>query len=145
MKLRFFGISAALVCLAGCAVPAPRLAAPVAATPDPLARQAQALVARMSVEHTVAQLIMPDISTITPADLRQYRFGTILNGGNSGPGGNDLAPAADWLALADAMWEASTGPLPNDEPGDCNGQTLFLAMAAPAARTGATRAAICQS
>jgi beta-glucosidase len=64
----------------------------------------------------VAQLIQPDISTITPDDVRRYRFGSILNGGNSGPGGNDKAPARDWLALADAMWAASTAPLPDGEP-----------------------------
>ena len=81
-----------------------------------LEAQAHALVSRMTLEHKVAQLIMPDISTITPEDVRKYRFGTILNGGNSGPGGNDLAPANAWLALADAMWEASVAPLPNGEP-----------------------------
>lgn len=76
----------------------------------------EALLARLSLEHKVAQIIMPDIGSITPADMRQYRFGTILNGGNSGPYGNDKAPAADWLKLADAYWEASTAPLPNGEP-----------------------------
>jgi beta-glucosidase len=70
----------------------------------------------MSVERKVAQLVMPDIGSITPEDVRQYRFGTILNGGNSGPYGDDKAPAADWLKLADAYWEASTAPLPNGEP-----------------------------
>lgn len=78
--------------------------------------QIRSLVARMSVARKVAQLVMPDISTITPEDMRQYRFGTILNGGNSGPGGNDLAPAKEWLALADAMWAASTAPLADGEP-----------------------------
>jgi beta-glucosidase len=73
-------------------------------------------VSRMSLERKVAQIIMPDISTITPDDMRAYRFGTILNGGNSGPGGNDQAPAEEWLALADAFWEASMEPLPGDEP-----------------------------
>ena len=57
--------------------------------------QARAIVSRMSLERKVAQLVMPDISTITPDDVRQYRFGTILNGGNSGPGGDDLAPALE--------------------------------------------------
>ncbi|MFN3711981.1 MAG: glycoside hydrolase family 3 protein, partial [Alishewanella aestuarii] len=60
--------------------------------------------------------IMPDIAAITPRDMRRYRFGTILNGGNSGPGDNDLAPAPEWLKLADAMWQASTAPLPKGEP-----------------------------
>lgn len=79
-------------------------------------REVKAMIARMSLEHKVAQLIMPDISSITPEDQRRYRFGTILAGGNSGPGGNDKAPAPAWLALADAYWDASTAPLPNNEP-----------------------------
>lgn len=94
--------------------PQPQAAAP-AGTADHAAA-VDALLARMSLERKVAQLIMPDIASITPEDVRRYRFGTILNGGNSGPGGNDLAPAPAWLKLADAMWEASTAPLPNGEP-----------------------------
>ncbi|MEQ5788547.1 glycoside hydrolase family 3 C-terminal domain-containing protein [Erythrobacter sp. NFXS35] len=70
----------------------------------------------MSLERKVAQIVMPDIGSITPADVRRYRFGTILNGGNSGPYGDDKAPAADWLKLADEFWEASTAPLPGGEP-----------------------------
>ncbi|MFN4039439.1 MAG: glycoside hydrolase family 3 N-terminal domain-containing protein [Erythrobacter sp.] len=80
------------------------------------AATAEALLARMSLERKVAQLVMPDIASITPEDVRRYRFGTILNGGNSGPGGDDLAPAPEWLKLADAMWEASSAPLPAGEP-----------------------------
>jgi beta-glucosidase len=88
----------------------------VAAAPVTAANSPEALLARMSLEHKVAQIIQPDIGSITPEDVRQYRFGTILNGGNSGPFGNDKAPAADWLKLADAFWEASTAPLPDGEP-----------------------------
>ncbi|MFO6429185.1 glycoside hydrolase family 3 N-terminal domain-containing protein [Erythrobacter sp. W302b] len=80
------------------------------------ANTAEGLLARMSLKHKVAQLVMPDIGSITPADVRKYRFGTILNGGNSGPYGNDKAPAADWLKLADEYWAASTAPLPKGEP-----------------------------
>src|SRR3712207_7176803 len=47
------------------------------------------------------------ISTVTPADVRKYKFGSILNGGNSAPGGKETGPASDWLKLADAFWEAS--------------------------------------
>ena len=90
--------------------------APVAEAPAPAANTPEALLARMSIESKVAQIIQPDIGSITPEDVRQYRFGTILNGGNSGPFGNDKAPAADWLKLADAYWEASTAPLANGEP-----------------------------
>ncbi|MBA4051979.1 MAG: 1,4-beta-D-glucan glucohydrolase [Erythrobacter sp.] len=105
--------------VAGCSTPgeirpasnAVAAAAAVAASNSP-----EALLARMSIESKVAQIIQPDIGSITPEDVRQYRFGSILNGGNSGPFGNDKAPAADWLKLADAFWEASTAPLANGEP-----------------------------
>ncbi|NCP12965.1 MAG: glycoside hydrolase family 3 protein [Sphingomonadales bacterium] len=102
--------------LAGCSTASqPRMASD--ATPASVdAKTPEALLARMSVERKVAQLVMPDIGSITPADVREYRFGTILNGGNSGPYGNDKAPAADWLKLADEYWEASTAPLANGEP-----------------------------
>jgi beta-glucosidase len=102
--------------LAGCATvpPAPP---PTAAEIEARRESAvDALLAGMSVERKVAQLVMPDISTITPDDVRRYRFGTILNGGNSGPGGNDKAPAPEWLKLADAMWEASTAPMEDGGP-----------------------------
>ncbi|MFC3102115.1 glycoside hydrolase family 3 protein [Altererythrobacter lauratis] len=74
------------------------------------------LLSQMSVEAKVGQLIMPDISTITPEDVTRYRFGSILNGGNSGAGGNDEAPAPEWLALADAMWDAAMQPMPDGPP-----------------------------
>ncbi|HSG54354.1 MAG TPA: glycoside hydrolase family 3 N-terminal domain-containing protein, partial [Paracoccaceae bacterium] len=48
--------------------------------------------------------------------MQTYRFGSILNGGNSGPGGNDQAPGPQWLTLAQAYWEASTAPLAGGEP-----------------------------
>ena len=75
-----------------------------------------AIMARMTTEQKVAQLIQPDISTITPDDVRTYRFGTILNGGNSGPYGNEKAPASDWLKLADEFWEASMAPHADGSP-----------------------------
>ncbi|MBB3763597.1 glycoside hydrolase family 3 protein [Sphingomicrobium lutaoense] len=110
--------SMAALALAGCG-------APLATTPlEPAGVQArasedaqvEALLSRMSLERKVAQLVMPDIGSITPEDVERYRFGVILNGGNSGPNGNDLAPAPEWLALADAYWDASTRPHENGEP-----------------------------
>ena len=49
-----------------------------------------------------------DICCVTPEEVRTYNLGSVLNGGNSGPYGNDLAPAEDWLRLADEFWVAST-------------------------------------
>ncbi len=74
------------------------------------------LVVRMSLERKVAQLIQPQINSFTVEDMRRYRFGSYLNGGNGGPYDDEFAPASEWLRLADEMWDASTAPLPNDEP-----------------------------
>lgn len=74
------------------------------------------LLARMSLEHKVAQLIQPQINSVTPDEMRRYRWGSYLNGGNGGPYGDEFAPATAWLRLADEMWDASTAPLPNGEP-----------------------------
>ena len=92
MRLRAIAIMGALG-LVGCA-PAigGEAVTPVAAPPkgQPQSGDLAALLGRMSLERKVAQLIQPDIGSITPADVREYRFGSVLNGGNSGPGGNDL-------------------------------------------------------
>jgi beta-glucosidase len=76
--------------------------------PDPaLERRVNALLAGMTLEQKVGQLIQADISTLTPADLRAYPLGSVLNGGNSKPGGNTLAPPSAWLSLANAFYLAS--------------------------------------
>ena len=58
------------------------------------------LLARMSLEEKVGQIIQTEIGVITPADLRRYPLGSILAGGDSGPDGNDRAPAEAWVRLA---------------------------------------------
>ncbi|MBB1086992.1 exo 1,3/1,4-beta-D-glucan glucohydrolase [Lysobacter sp. SG-8] len=86
--------------------PWPEVSWPLAEDPAIEAR-IQALLADMSVEEKVGQLIQGDISTITPDDVRTYHIGSVLAGGNSDPGGRYDASPADWLALADAFHEAS--------------------------------------
>lgn len=65
------------------------------------------LIARMTIEEKVGQLVQADLCCVTPDDLRTYKLGSILVGGNSGPGGNDLAPAPAWLKAADDFYLAS--------------------------------------
>ncbi|MBE9066948.1 glycoside hydrolase family 3 C-terminal domain-containing protein [Leptolyngbya cf. ectocarpi LEGE 11479] len=65
------------------------------------------LMAAMTIEELVGQTIQADISDVTPADVRQYRLGAILNGGNSAPGEDVRASADAWLALADEFYTAS--------------------------------------
>ncbi|RZA00008.1 MAG: glycoside hydrolase family 3 protein, partial [Moraxellaceae bacterium] len=65
------------------------------------------LLARMSVEEKVGQLIQPEIRHLTAQDVKEYHIGSVLNGGGSVPNGNRHSKAADWLAIADAYYEAS--------------------------------------
>src|SRR5918992_286782 len=96
-------LAGALVLLTACgdrgAEPAPRAAAPDPAAVNPsdwpsispaiaqddaLEARIDKLIAGMSVEQKVGQLIQADIGSITPDDLRVYPLGSILNGGSSG-------------------------------------------------------------
>ncbi len=84
----------------------PRAHWPIAASAS-TERRIAALLARMTIEEKVGQVIQADIASVTPDDARTYHLGSILNGGNSAPGGDDFAPPAKWLALADAFYAAS--------------------------------------
>lgn len=74
-----------------------------------------ALVAQMSLAQKVGQMVQPEIQAITPAQVKQYHVGSVLNGGGSWPGANKNSTAADWVALADAYFDASTDT--TGEPG----------------------------
>ncbi|WP_296718041.1 glycoside hydrolase family 3 protein [Erythrobacter sp.] len=65
------------------------------------------LIGRMTIEEKIGQLVQADLCCVTPDDLRKYKLGSILVGGNSGPEGNDLAPAPEWLETADEFYLAS--------------------------------------
>ncbi|MCB1627411.1 MAG: glycoside hydrolase family 3 C-terminal domain-containing protein, partial [Xanthomonadales bacterium] len=72
-----------------------------------LEARVDALLASLTLEEKVGQIIQGDIASLTPEDLRTYRLGSILAGGNSDPGGRYNATPAEWLALADAFWAES--------------------------------------
>ena len=66
------------------------------------------LLAKMTLEEKVGQVIQGDIGSLTPDDVRKYNLGSVLNGGNSAPKGDVRIPAEEWLKLADEFWDAST-------------------------------------
>ena len=70
------------------------------------------LMAAMTLEEKVAQTIQAEAAVIAPADAARYKLGSVLTGGNGGPGGVEKAPALEWLKLADAYWEASRAATP---------------------------------
>lgn len=65
------------------------------------------LVARMSTEQKVGQLMQAEIQTITPAEARQYHIGSILNGGGSVPNRQAAATARDWAVFAQSFYDAT--------------------------------------
>ncbi|MCZ7842571.1 MULTISPECIES: glycoside hydrolase family 3 protein [Stenotrophomonas maltophilia group] len=86
--------------------PWPEVIWPLAADPA-LEKRITDLMAGMTVEEKVGQLVQGDIASVTPDDVRRYRLGSILAGGNSDPSGRYDASPAEWLALADAFYDAS--------------------------------------
>jgi beta-glucosidase len=65
------------------------------------------ILANMTLEQKVAQMIQPEIRDITVEDMRKYGFGSYLNGGGSFPDNNKHATPADWIKLAEAFYQAS--------------------------------------
>lgn len=65
------------------------------------------LMAKMTLEEKMGQLIQPEIKFLTPADVTQYHVGSVLNGGGSTPSGNKYATLDDWIKLADSFYNAS--------------------------------------
>ncbi|MGP9802714.1 glycoside hydrolase family 3 N-terminal domain-containing protein [Rheinheimera sp. NSM] len=65
------------------------------------------MLATMTLPQKVAQMIQPEIRDISVEDMRQYGFGSYLNGGGAFPNDNKHATPADWIALAEAMYQAS--------------------------------------
>ncbi len=124
-SIRFALAAAAAALLAGCTASAdkqatanaegngvahpeiwPKYHYPVPRDPKVEAKIAD-LIHRMTLEEKVGQLIQADLCCVTPADVHKYHLGSILTGGNSGPNGNDFAPAPEWLKTADAFYLAS--------------------------------------
>jgi beta-glucosidase len=79
---------------------------PMAADPA-IAGFVEQLLGQMSLEEKVGQMIQADIASITPAELRTYRLGSILAGGNAAPGDNVRTTPQAWLDLTDDFYRAS--------------------------------------
>ncbi|WP_394443014.1 glycoside hydrolase family 3 N-terminal domain-containing protein (plasmid) [Sphingobium naphthae] len=85
----------------------PAARSPAAITDAATEQAITALLARMTVEQKVGQVVQGDISSVTPADLARYPLGSILAGGNSGPYGDERADAATWAKLVQDYRAAS--------------------------------------
>lgn len=66
------------------------------------------LLAKMTLEEKVGQILQANIGNVTSEEITQYNLGSVLNGGGHFPKGKKEATAADWAALADEYFSAST-------------------------------------
>ncbi|GAA0449430.1 MULTISPECIES: glycoside hydrolase family 3 protein [Sphingomonas] len=94
---------------------------PAAKSPDLIDPATEAFVTRlmasMSLEEKVGQMIQADTSAITPEDLRRYPLGSILAGGSSPPlGAPDRSPAAPWVATSHAFNKVALEKRPGHVP-----------------------------
>ncbi len=83
--------------------------APLPLDPEVEAR-VDALLAQMTLEQKVGQVIQGDSDSITPEEVKKYRLGSILSGGSSAPGDKAYTDAQTWLDTADAFFDASLDP-----------------------------------
>ena len=67
----------------------------------------ETLISKMTIEEKVGQIIQGDLDFVTPNDLKKYKMGTVLNGGNTSPNGNQYADAEEWKAMSKAFYDAS--------------------------------------
>ena len=75
------------------------------------------LLAQMSLEEKVGQMIQGDISSVKPEDLRRYPLGSILAGGNTPPlDHDDRSGAAAWIETARAFRTVSMQGRPGHTP-----------------------------
>lgn len=84
----------------------PQLKLPVAQEPT-VEQRIDEMLAKMTLEQKVAQMIQPEIRDITVEDMRKYGFGSYLNGGGAFPNNDKYATPQDWIALAESMYQAS--------------------------------------
>ncbi|MEL0087642.1 MAG: glycoside hydrolase family 3 N-terminal domain-containing protein, partial [Halieaceae bacterium] len=105
------GISLATLLLAGCGKsqsPASTADAGLSVgTTIAMEARVESVLASLTLEQKVSQMIQGEIAHVSPEDVREYGLGSVLNGGGSFPQGNKHATVDEWLALADAYWSAS--------------------------------------
>ncbi len=68
------------------------------------------LMPKLTLKQKVGQVIQGDSGSLTPQDVKEYRLGSVLSGGNSAPGPLPYSDAEGWLEMADKYYQASLDP-----------------------------------
>jgi beta-glucosidase len=69
--------------------------------------QIDTILPQLTLEQKIGQVIQGDTGSITPEEVKKYRLGSVLSGGNSAPGPLPYADTKTWLAMADKYYNAS--------------------------------------
>jgi len=69
--------------------------------------RAASILAKMTVEEKVGQIMQPELKSVTADDVRKYHIGSVLNGGGTTPDNNKYATVQDWANLAEKFYQAS--------------------------------------
>jgi len=74
---------------------------------DPnIERFISSLLDQMTLDEKIGQMIQPNLRDVTPEEARDYKLGSILNGGGAWPNENKRASAKEWAQKADEFWLA---------------------------------------
>ena len=65
------------------------------------------ILAEMTIAEKVGQMVQAEIGGVNADQVGQYNLGSVLNGGGTWPNGKNSS-VADWVALADSFYTAST-------------------------------------
>lgn len=65
------------------------------------------ILGKMTLREKIGQMIQPDLREITPQEVKEYKIGSILNGGGSWPGNNKYSSANDWAQEAEKFYQAA--------------------------------------
>jgi beta-glucosidase len=72
----------------------------------PVPQRVEAMLARMSLDEKLGQMTQAERGSITPAEVAEFRVGSVLSGGGSVPSPNT---PAGWADMIDAYQSAATG------------------------------------
>lgn len=77
-------------------------------TADPLIEQEiEQILTLMTLQEKIGQMIQPNLRDVTPEELKQYKLGSILNGGGTWPNNTKRSSPKEWALKADEFWNAT--------------------------------------
>ena len=69
-----------------------------------ITERVESLLGKMTLAQKIGQMVQTERMAITPQEVKTWHIGSVLSGGGSSPGDNQVA---DWVSMNDAYWMAS--------------------------------------